>query len=401
MTDCEQSDGKKPRRRRGDGRPTIADVAARAGVGAITVSRALRDPHLVSEPLRRNIELAVRELNYIPSFSARALARHRSDVVGVLIPSLSQVVFTDVLRGIYDGVDGTSLQVQLANTRYDVLAEERLIETFLRQKPAAMIVSGVDQTPRARGVLELAGCPAIQIMDLTTDPIDEVIGFSHVAAGRLMTEHLVDQGYRRIAFLRGWTSKRANGRYLGYREALSAAGLEEPIAANGAYDNPDAHVADHLQQPVGLPMRELASAAIGRELLRRALVADPGLDAVFCNNDIIALGVLFECIARGIRVPEDLGIAGFNDHEYMAAAEPSLSSVRTPRYESGFEAAMAVRRKLDGETGGPSVRDLGVQIMARASTNRSGLVERGERPVMPARRRRRQSSLTGIAAAIG
>jgi len=378
MSDDEPSQRKKPRRRRGDGRPTIADVAARAGVGAITVSRALRNPNLVSEPLRRNIDKAVRELNYIPNFSARALARHRSDVLGVLVPSLSQVVFTDVLRGIYDGVDGTALQVQIANTRYNRQEEERLVETFLRQKPAAMIVSGVDQTPRARRMLESAGCPVIQIMDLTADPIDEVIGFSHVAAGRRITEHLIAQGYRRIAFLKGWTSKRANGRYLGYRDALAAAELEEPVRANGTYDNPEAHVAEHLPTTIGRPMRELASTAMGRELLHQALGADPAIDAVFCNNDILALGVLFECLARGIRVPQDMGIAGFNDHEYMAAAEPALSSIRTPRYESGFEAVTAIRRKLDGEPGTQTVHDLGTKIMARASTMRSPNAARPE-----------------------
>jgi len=98
---------------------------------------------------------------------------------------------------------------------------------------------------------------------------------------------------------------------------------------------------------------------MGRKLLQQALALDPTVDAVFCNNDIIALGVLFECIARGIRVPEEMGIAGFNDHEYMATAEPPLSSLRTPRYESGFEAVIAIRRKLDGETGRQSVRGLG------------------------------------------
>jgi LacI family gluconate utilization system Gnt-I transcriptional repressor len=392
MTDAASNLPKKSRRRRGDGRPTIADVAARAGVGAITVSRALRDPSLVSEPLRRSIDDAVRELNYIPNFSARALARHRSDVLGVLVPSLSQVVFTDVLRGIYDGVDGTVLQVQIANTRYNRQEEERLIETFLRQKPAAMIVSGVDQTPRARRMLESSGCPVIQIMDLTADPIDEVIGFSHVAAGRRATEHLIGQGYRRIAFLKGWTSKRANGRYLGYREALSAAGLEEPVEANGTYDNPAAHVAEHLPATIGLPMRELASTAMGRELLRQALATDPAIDAVFCNNDILALGVLFECMVRGIRVPQDMGIVGFNDHEYMAAAEPALSSVRTPRYECGVAAVRAVRRKLDGETGGASVNDLGTEVMVRASTMRAPGRAGPEKSAAAIRARARQST---------
>ena len=115
------------------------------------MSRALRNPELVSEGLRRNIDDAVRELNYIPILNARALASTRTDVVGVLVPSLSHTVFTDVLRGIYDGVDGTKLQIQIGNTRFDGAAEARLVEGFLRQKPAAMIVSGTDQNPCSVG----------------------------------------------------------------------------------------------------------------------------------------------------------------------------------------------------------------------------------------------------------
>src|SRR3712207_432215 len=223
-------DGAIPSRRRSrsDGRPTIADVAARAGVGAITVSRALRNPELVSEGLRRSIEDAVRELNYIPDLNARALASTRTDVVGVLVPSLSHTVFNDVLRGIYDGVDGTKLQIQIGNTRFEPAEEETLIAGFLRQKPAAMIVSGIDQTAASRRMLQAAGWPVIQIMDLCDDPIDQIIGFSHEEAGQRMTEHLIEEGYRRIAFFGGWMSARSGGRLLGYRKAMEAAGLPEP-----------------------------------------------------------------------------------------------------------------------------------------------------------------------------
>jgi LacI family gluconate utilization system Gnt-I transcriptional repressor len=139
-------------------------------------------------------------------------------------------------------------------------------------------------------------------------------------------------------------------------------------------------------------MRELASTAMGRELLRQALATDPAIDAVFCNNDILALGVLFECMVRGIRVPQDMGIVGFNDHEYMAAAEPALSSVRTPRYECGVEAVRAVRRKLDGETGGASVNDLGTEVMVRASTMRAPGGAGPEKSAAAIRARARQST---------
>ncbi|RYE87756.1 MAG: LacI family transcriptional regulator, partial [Hyphomicrobiales bacterium] len=219
------SGGLMVRKRRGNGRPTIADVAERAGVGKITVSRALRNPAQVSESLRRVIDDAVRALNYSPNLNARALASARNDLVGVLVPALTANIFTDVLRGIYDGVEESNLRVEIANTRYDSGLEEKRIIEMLRHKPAGLIVSGIDQTPAARRALEAAECPVVQIMDLTDDPVDRVIGFSHKEGGRRMTQHLVDAGYRRIAFLGGYLNDRSSGRLHGHREALEAAGL--------------------------------------------------------------------------------------------------------------------------------------------------------------------------------
>lgn len=358
--------GSELRKRRGNGQPTIADVALRAGVGKITVSRALRDPAQVSESLRRAIDDAVRELNYSPNLNARALASARNDLVGVLVPALTPNIFTDVLRGVYDGVEETHLRIEIANTRYNRELEEARILEMLRHKPAGMIVSGVDQTPTARRALEVAECPVIQIMDLTDDPVDRVIGFSHVEGGRRMTEHMVKAGYRRIAFLGGYLNDRSSGRLRGHREALEAAGLYDPAlvclldAAPPSTDpgNPDEWV-------------RFSSPVAGRALLAKALETVSDLDAVFCNNDMLAVGVLFECQRRGIRVPRDLGVAGFNDLELAAGAEPGISSCRTPRWECGHSAAHAIRHAIDGITELPRVVDLGVQVVARGSTERN------------------------------
>jgi LacI family gluconate utilization system Gnt-I transcriptional repressor len=323
----------------------------------------------VSEALRRSIADAVRELNYIPNLSARALASIRTDVVGVLVPSLSHTVFTDVLRGIYDGVDGTNLQIQIGNTRFDAATEEQLIEGFLRQKPAAMIISGTNQTTRSRRMLEGAGCPVVQIMDLCADPIDLVIGFSHEEAGRLMTEHLIEEGYGRIAFLGAWMSTRSEGRLRGYRKALEAAGLLEPCQIHSIPREVLAEIAA-ASDPAERPFFEFSRPSLGRELFRRAITEAPNLDAVFCNNDSLALGGLFECMERGIRVPEDVGIAGFNGLDFMDAAQPALTSVRTHRYRIGRAAVAAVRDRIGGHDGGERILDVGVEIMRRRSTDR-------------------------------
>lgn len=356
------------RSRRTDGRPTIADVARLAGVGAITVSRALRDPAQVSEALRKNIDDAVRQLGYIPNLNARALASIRTDVVGVLVPSLTQNIFTDVLRGVYDGVEGSNLQIQVGNTHYSDAEEERLIGQMLRQKPSGMIISGVDQNSRSRAMLENAGCPVIQIMDMTDDPIDIVIGFSHYEAGKAIAAHLIEEGYRHIGFLSGWMNSRSLGRLAGLTDTLKEAGLFNPRLITPVITGSEAPEHEDAED------RGFATPLTARKLLGRLIEAEPRMDAVFCNNDMLALGVLFECIARDIRVPEDFGIAGFNDFDIMQATHPSLTSVHSPRYESGYNAVLAMRRRLDGGEVGERIVDLGFKVMKRASTNRRGAI---------------------------
>ncbi len=352
--------------RRSNGRATIADVAARAGVGAITVSRALRNPSQVSEQLRKCIAEAVRELDYAPDLNARALASRQSSMVAVLIPAIAQNIFADVLRGVYDAVEDSGLRIEIANTRYQREVEERLVAELLRHRPAGVIISGVGQSAATRRMLEDARRPVVQIMDLTDDPIQKIIGFSHFDAGFGMTEHLVEAGYHRIGFVGGMMNERSFGRFAGYRRALEAAGLYDPRLVGTLGSMPD--------EPQSGPVmeHEFASARMGRDLTDSLLDRHPRLDAVFCNTDVLAIGALFACMARGISVPEAFGIAGFNDFDYMEAAEPSMSSVRTPRWRCGNDAMRAIREMLSGAPASEPVVDLGIEIKQRRSTDRSG-----------------------------
>ena len=115
------------------------------------------------------VESAAKELGYVPNLAARALASQRTEVIGVLIPSLTNNVFSDVLRGIYDASDGSRYSIQLANTRYSILQEEKLLRLFLAQKPAGLIVTGIDQTAESRAILEAIDCPIVQIMEIGPD----------------------------------------------------------------------------------------------------------------------------------------------------------------------------------------------------------------------------------------
>lgn len=338
------------RSRRSGGRPTLADVAKLAGVGAITVSRALRDPDRVSEGLRRDIAAAVTQLGYVPNPNARALASARADVIGVLIPSLTNIVFADVVRGIYDGLGASNLQIQLGHTHYSGLEEERLLRVFLSQRPAALIVSGIDQTPAARRLLQAAGCPVVQVMDLTADPVDMAVGFSHFDAGRAAARHLIETGYRQIGFVGARMDPRSMRRLEAYRATMKNAGIYDP----------------RLEVITPTP----SSVSLGSKLFRQLWERIPAVEAVLTNNDDLALGVLFECQRAGIPVPTRMGIIGFHDFEMMAVAFPSLTSVRTRRHEIGLRAVRMVLDRIEGKPVERRVIDLGFELIARESTAR-------------------------------
>ena len=345
MTTPTKNTGKPSRR------ATLADVAAEAGVSTITVSRALRRPDIVSSKLRGRISAAVRKLGYVPDPAARAMASGRSNVIGVVIPSVTNDVFSQVISGILDISAPTPWEVQLFNTRYDAAQEEEAIRIFLGQRPAGLIVAGVDQSPEARALLQGAGCPVVQIMETDSDPVDMQVGFSHHDGARAALRHLVDAGFRRPAFLGARMDPRSHRRLEGFREAARIAEVFDPVRV--------------------VTSLEPSNVALGRELLSRLLDVAPDTDAVFCNNDDLALGVQFEALSRGIAVPDQLGICGYNDLGFMAAAHPPMTSVRTFRHRVGELATELILSRLRGEIPETAVHDLGFRLMARDSTTRS------------------------------
>lgn len=328
---------------------TLSDVARVAGVSAITVSRALRQPEKVSEEVRRRILETVDRLGYVPNAAASALASARTDVVALLVPSLTNAVFADLLRGVYDAVEGTRLTVQIGNFRYAPSKEEELIRTFLRQRPAGLIVAGIDQTAAARALLQAATCPVVQTMEVSDRPIDRIIGFSQKAGGRLAAGHLIAAGYRRPGFLGARMDPRSQARFAGFRDELARAGLHDPRRV--------------------VTTAHPSSVGLGGQLLSDLMAAAPETDAIFCNNDDLAAGALFEAQRRGLHVPDALGICGFNDLEMSRHLVPPLTTVATPRYDVGRGAIELVAAALDRETPDPArnIR-LDVTLMQRGTT---------------------------------
>ncbi len=325
-------------------------MASAADVSAVTASRALRTPDLVAEATLKRVQEAANALGYVPNPAARALARARSNTLAVIIPSVTNQVFTELLRGVFDSVEDTGLQVQLANTRYRPTREEDLLRLFAAQRPAGAIIAGIDQTPIARNLLGALDCPVVQVMELCDDPIDMVIGCDQRAAAADAVDHLLQRGYRRIGFLGARMDPRAQRRMQGWRDRLERANL---------YD-----------EALMLTTPHPSSVTVGSRMLEEFLAMVPDADAVFCNNDDVALGALFECQRRGIRVPAQFGIMGFNDLEMVSVSNPAISSVATHRYEMGRLAVTMLQQAARGERPEPAVVDSGHTLMIRGSTAR-------------------------------
>ena len=338
------------RKRAKTGKIRLTEVAKLAGVSPITASRFFRNPDALSAGKRVRVESAAKELGYEPNLAARALASQRTEVIGVLIPSLTNNVFSDVLRGIYDALDGSRYSIQLANTRYSILQEERLLRLFLAQKPAGLIVTGINQTPDSRAILESVDCPIVQIMELGPAPVDMMIGFSHFDASKAAISHLLAQGYRQVGFLGARMDPRVQRRLEGYRAAMSEAGLFN----------------ERLIVTTAVP----TSVTLGGTLFADLLAKAPDIDAVFCVNDDLALGALFECKRRHMSIPEQMAIVGFNDLEFVSSSVPTLSSVRTNRYEMGKNAATMVIEALEGRRPEQPIVDLGYSVIQRQSSMR-------------------------------
>jgi LacI family gluconate utilization system Gnt-I transcriptional repressor len=306
----------------------LRDVSDAAGVSEMTVSRVLRGRGDVSPATRERVMRAARTLGYVPNRIAGALASARVNLVGVVIPSLSNMVFPEVLTGIARGLEGTGLQPVVGVTQYDPDREEAVIYEMLSWRPSGLIVAGLEHTDPARAMLARAGVPVVEIMDIDGRPVDNAVGISHARAGRQMAEAILTAGYRRIAFLGTMMpyDHRARKRMEGFEAALAEVGLVDREFYSGG-----------------------SALLKGREMTEAILRRSPDLDFLYFSNDMIGAGGLLHCLGAGIDVPERLGLAGFNGVELLEGLPRRLATMDACRAEIGARAADMVARGAAGE----------------------------------------------------
>lgn len=342
------SAGPRGRSSRASGRVTLSDVAAAIGVSAMTVSRALRGERRVQPELVEKIKAAAQRMGYVPDPAARALASQRSNQVLVLVPLLSNTLFVDLLEAIHRELFAAGFHPLIGVTHYDSAEEEQLLRTYLPLRPAGLLLTGFDHSPAVQQLLCDSQIPCVHMMELGDQGQAVSVGFSQEAAGAEITCHLLDRGYRRIAFCAGQLDARVRQRALGWKRVLQEHDLYDPQL-------------EYLwPQPT--------SIALGAELFRAVRSQDPQVDAFFFCNDDIAQGALLEALRQGIAVPQQAAIVGFNDLSASAQMVPPLTTVRTPRQEIGTESARLLLRMIRHEPIETRRVDLGYELVVRQSS---------------------------------
>src|SRR5438105_4328110 len=333
---------------RSSGRVTLNEVAEAAGVSPITVSRALRGERRVAGDLVTRVRLAAEQLGYVPDPAARALASSRSSHVAVLIPLLSNTLFVDLLEAVQRSLVPAGYQPLIGWTSYNPAEEELLLHTYMAHRPAGLLVTGFDRNEAARRLIAASGVPCVHVMETTRAPGVYCVGFSQADAGHEITRHLLDRGRKRIAFVAAQLDPRVMQRAEGYRHCLRAAGLYDPMLE---MLNPDP-----------------SSLALGGQLFEELLRTRPDVDAIFFCNDDLAQGGLLAALRLGVKVPERVAVAGFNDLNGSDQMLPSLTTVHTPRTEIGERAAQMLLSLMRHEPVGVASLDLGYRLVVRAST---------------------------------
>jgi LacI family gluconate utilization system Gnt-I transcriptional repressor len=330
------------------GWPTMQDVAQRARVSPMTVSRVLNEPDKVAPETRERVRAAIAELGYVPDRLAGGLSSRRSGLITALVSTLTNSIFAPTIDGLTTTVRQAGYEVLLGSTDYSMASEEALISAALSRRPDGLLLTGTIHTDGARQLLQNAGVPVVETWDLPKDPLDMAVGFSNLDAGRAMTQALQSYGYRRIAFIGsgGEQDTRGRLRFEGYRKALARSGADDPIFVE---------------------TREGPSISDGAQAMARLLESHPEADAVFCGSDAIAAGALLECRRRSVAVPGRLAIAGFGDFEIAPETALDLTTVRIPGHDIGERAGEMLIAAIEGERAEPAVIDVGFEIVRRSS----------------------------------
>jgi LacI family transcriptional regulator len=310
-------------------RPTMSDVAARAGVSTTTVSHVINDSRFVEEETRQRVLQAIAELGYRPNVVARSLTTNRTQTVGVIVSDSSNHFFAEVLRGIEEILRPKNYALLVCNTAEILERESHYLDLLLRQRVDGIIAAATSQRWEVLTEAEIEHLPVV-FVDRRFEGLDgPFVGVDNEKGAYLGTKHLIECGHRRIGILAGFQRLSSmRERLVGFRRALRE------------YDIP-------------LPEEWVIISDLGieegRGAMRELLTLPERPTAVFASNNLLSLGALLALKDLGLRCPQDVAVVGFDDHPWAAVSDPPLTVVRQPAEAVGRAAAEMLLSLIDGE----------------------------------------------------
>ena len=328
-------------------RPTMSDVAARAGVSKTTVSHVINETRFVEEETRQRVLQAVAELGYRPSVVARSLTTNRTETIGVIVSDSSNHFFAEVLRGIEDVLRPKNYTLLVCNTAEILEREAHYLDILMRQRVDGIIAAATSQRWDELTKVETQHIPVVFADRFFEGLDDPFVGVDNQKGAYLGTKCIIDCGHRQIGILAGFQRlSTMRERLAGFRQALE-------------------------EHDISLPEEWVITSTLsiegGREAMRQLLTLPERPTAVFLNNNLLTLGALLALKELGLRCPEDVGLVGFDDHPWAAVSAPPLTVVRQPAEQVGRAAAeMLLALINDEQVAGPRVI-LDCEVVVRQS----------------------------------
>ncbi|MEM7216343.1 MAG: substrate-binding domain-containing protein [Pseudomonadota bacterium] len=341
----------RQRTRSRKGAPGIVDVAARAGVSPATVSRFYNSPDVVKGPTRKRIETAATDLGYIRDRMAGALHNRFSGTFGLIVPTIDNAIFAEMIEAFSVRLQEKDRTMLIAAHGYDLELETAIVRSLLERRIDGIALVGFDHGNVALNMLAQRDVPVISIWNYEQNAPLPCVGADNRLAGQLVAEHLAQLGHRDIALV--FPETRNNDRA---RDRLTA--VEETLIRYGINPSPERTLT--CRYDVG------EAKELGKRLL-----AQNRPSAIVCGNDVIALGMMFAASNLGLRVPDQVSIAGIGDFRGSEHLEPGLTTVRLPAKRIGSAAADALLYM--SETGlppNPSLQAMPLSLKIRGSTGR-------------------------------
>jgi LacI family transcriptional regulator, gluconate utilization system Gnt-I transcriptional repressor len=279
---------------------------------------------------------------------ARGLASNRSGLIAAVIPVLTNSLIAEIMQGLTDALVPQGFHLLLGASGFSTAEEEVLVRAFLSRRIDGIYLSGVDHTPDTVRMLKRSGIPVVEGGNITAHPIDMLVGFSNVDAARTITQYLVKRRYAPIGYIGAFPkdNDRARDRRQGYELAMKAA---------------------RRQSDPALCVETTLDIDAGARAMATLLARRPGVRAVFCSADALAVGALYECQRHALAIPAAIAIAGFDDIPIAGQVVPSLTTIRVPRYDIGRRAGVMLSDRLAGRTVRKRIVDTGFELVPRDS----------------------------------